>query len=155
MLARRVLEIAIGLLLIAIIGITLWQVAGRYFFGSSLSWALEATQLLHVWMIFLAAATAPHMRITILVDVLPRFLVQGTEILAFLVSLSMLYFVADGSIELIDLTSTDRFATLPLSQSLLFWGMVIGIALWAIRIVVTFPAALRSARPDPDGSQET
>ncbi|MBV5345256.1 MAG: TRAP transporter small permease subunit, partial [Rhodoferax sp.] len=47
------------------------QVLVRYAFGGSLVWSEELTRLLFVWMVLVAAVTAPRMQVDFLVDLLP------------------------------------------------------------------------------------
>jgi TRAP-type C4-dicarboxylate transport system permease small subunit len=63
--------LAAVLLLVVTVLITA-QVLVRYAFGGSLVWSEELTRLLFVWMVMVAAVTAPRMQVDFLVDLLPR-----------------------------------------------------------------------------------
>ncbi|WP_420393119.1 TRAP transporter small permease [Acuticoccus sp.] len=144
----RALDLVVGVLLVAIVAITLAGVVARYGLGTSLAWGPELTTLLYVWMIVLAAAKAGHMRITMIVDVLPPVGRQAARLVSLAISLACLAVLVDGSLALWDLTAGDRFTALPVSQSLFFVAVVVGGALWALVIVARF-AARRGDEPEP------
>ena len=52
----NLLEWIVGLLLLAIVLITLWQVFSRYIMDAPVTWSDEVAQLLLVWATFLGAA---------------------------------------------------------------------------------------------------
>jgi TRAP-type C4-dicarboxylate transport system permease small subunit len=55
--------------------LVLWNVAGRYLFGTGLTWAEEMSRLLFVWVVFLGSYIAlcrkGHMAIVMVVDRFP------------------------------------------------------------------------------------
>jgi TRAP-type C4-dicarboxylate transport system permease small subunit len=72
---RHLEEILGSLLLLAVCGITLFNVISRYLFNNPLSWAEEAASTLFVWLVMLGAALAlkdrQHFAVRIVVDRLP------------------------------------------------------------------------------------
>ncbi len=148
-LAGHLLDAVVGLVLLAIVAITVAGVVARYGLGASLPWTGELSVLLYVWMIALAAARAGHMRITMIVDALPPTLRRIAEGLALAVSLACLWLLVDGSITLWRLTAGDRFTALPLSQSLFFVAIVVGGSLWAVVLLARFVAPPRKAAAEP------
>src|SRR5262245_8261648 len=93
----NLLEWIVGLLLLAIVLITIWQVFSRYVLNSPLSWSDEVAQLLLVWAAFLGAAVGikrnSHLKIDFATGLLPvpaqRFAALFVSALVLVVAISM------------------------------------------------------------------
>ncbi len=72
---QKPLDVALALLLGALIAVILMQVFFRYVLGNALGWAEELSIFLFVWLVFLGAAAASrdrmHITVTALIDRLP------------------------------------------------------------------------------------
>ena len=79
--ASRLLDVAVGGLLIVVVAITLAQVVARYMLGTALIWSEEFTRLVHVWMVALAGVRAAHMRIEFFLDRMGRRTRLAAELL--------------------------------------------------------------------------
>lgn len=70
------LEIAVAALIVAATGIGFTEVIFRYVLGSSLGWSFEVLQIILVYITFvggfLASRKRGHLRVTVLVERLPR-----------------------------------------------------------------------------------
>ena len=80
-------------MMMAIAGLTFYQVIMRYVFSSASSWSEELIRFIFIWCSFMAAAIGVregiHIGINIFVNLLPRRLVPLTEIV---VNLAILVF---------------------------------------------------------------
>lgn len=108
-------EVAAGLLLLAVILLTLAQVAARYVLGVSLPWSEELNRLLFVWMAMIAAVGAPHMRIDALTLGLPPAARRGLILVSGVVSVLLLALLVWGAYAMMQLTANDRYTALGLS----------------------------------------
>ena len=81
------------MMMMAIAGLTFYQVIMRYVFNSASSWSEELIRFIFVWCSFIAAAVGVregiHIGINIFVNLLPQKLIPLTEIL---VNLALLIF---------------------------------------------------------------
>lgn len=87
----RILELVLLLAIIAMVGLTFWQVIGRYVLKISTPYAEELSRLSLVWCIFMGAAVSvrfdEHIRVTVLLNRFPkvlRFIIQLLTYLAIL-----------------------------------------------------------------------
>lgn len=79
------------IMMMAIAGLTFYQVIMRYVFSSASSWSEELIRFIFIWCSFIAAAVGVregiHIGINIFVNLLPRKVIPLTEILVNLVIL--------------------------------------------------------------------
>ena len=132
---RAGIDGAAALLLAAVTTLGIAQVVARYAFNASLVWSEEAIRLLYVWLVLVAAASAPHMRIGLVADRLrgPAALVLGAA--RTLVMLALLGLLVHGALTLNASFGADRYVTLGLSKSWYWTGAVVGALLWMGTIV--------------------
>jgi TRAP-type C4-dicarboxylate transport system permease small subunit len=64
----RILSTAIGLTLLGIFFLNLYQVGGRYLFGVGAVWIPDITRLLFIWMVFLGTALMHLRRMHLIID---------------------------------------------------------------------------------------
>lgn len=87
------LEIAAGLMLVAIVAVVLIGVIARYFLQIGFGWTEEAARFLLIWMTFLGAAAAvrrwSHFRLGLLITSMPRKLHRPIDVSAVCVVLIM------------------------------------------------------------------
>ncbi len=133
---QRAVDAIGALLLCAVLGVTLLQVAARYIFNWSVPWSEEMTRLLFVWMVMVAAASASHMRIDLFVAYLPKRLRRSLDLLLATGAASLLVLMGWQSFGLIALTHNDRYAALGLSVQFLYWAVPVGVALWLVRLAL-------------------
>ena len=143
-------EWIISLMLLAMTGLTFYQVVLRYVFNSGLSWALELTTVFFAIMIFTGVSygvrVGSHIGVDALVKLMPRGPRKAASILAVLLSLAYVGLVLTGAtqyvlkmkevgIELEDMP-IERWqvlAVMPLGLALtgwrflqILWGLVSG-----------------------------
>lgn len=140
---RPLIEVVSGLLLVAVLAVTLLQVAARYLFNWSMPWSEELTRLLFVWMVLIAAVGATHLRIDFLVARMPPALRRWLQLAIAALCAAMLGLMIWKAFGLIELTRNDRYVALGVSVQFLYWAVPIGCGLW---LAVIVGSALREFR---------
>ncbi len=133
--AGRILDVAVGGILVAIVCIALAQVAARDVFNASLTWSGELNRLLYIWLILLAAIRAPHMHITLLVDAVPRPAALGLRIVSAALALSMLALLFVHGQTVLTLQASDRFIGIPITKDWLYWPLLGVAGLWGLTVI--------------------
>ncbi|WP_227267984.1 TRAP transporter small permease [Roseobacter weihaiensis] len=128
---RTAIEGASALLLLSVTCLGIWQVISRYVFNASLVWSEEAIRLLYVWLVLIAAATAPHMHITLFSGRLTGRAAQLLKTVQTLVMLALLLLLVQGAVALNGSFGSDRYVTLGLSKSWYWTAAIVGGLLWA------------------------
>ena len=99
----RLEEWIISLMLLAMTGLTFWQVVMRYVFNSGMTWALELTTVFFAIMIFVGVSYGVRVGSHIGVDALVKMLSPGkrkaVSILAVVLSLVYVGFIFTGSMQ--------------------------------------------------------
>jgi TRAP-type transport system small permease protein len=142
--ASRLLDVAVGGLLIVVVAITLAQVVARYMLGTALIWSEEFTRLVHVWMVALAAVRAAHMRIEFFLDRMGRRTRLAAELLNATLSVLLLGLLARGAWSMVELTAYDTFTAMPVSVQYLHLSLVVAGSLW---LLVVLGRTWRLVRP--------
>lgn len=119
-----------ALLLAAVTLLGIAQVVARYALNASLVWSEEAIRLLYVWLVLVAAAGAPHMRIGLLADHLRGPAATALSLLRTLTTLALLALLVRGALTLNASFGSDRYVTLGLSKSWYWTGAIVGALLW-------------------------
>lgn len=140
---RAGIDGAAALLLAAVTILGIAQVVARYVFNSSLVWSEEAIRLLYVWLVLIAAATAPHMRIGLVSD-----RVRGTagvilRLVQTAIMLSLLALLVNGALTLNASFGNDRYVTLGIAKSWYWTGAIVGSLVWAGTILADLAAGYR------------
>ena len=146
--ARRIYQTVAGGLLLAVVIITLVQVAARYVFNFSLVWSEELNRLLYVWMILVAAIGASHMRIGLIADRLQGSAAWLVRSAVTLIGCSVLGLVVYGGWRLQTMFAFDRYIGLDLSKRYYFLAAVIAGSLWAFVIL------WQAIRHEPEETRE-
>lgn len=96
-------DILCGGTLVALLLVVLLQVFGRWL-GKSFAWTEETTRFLFIWMMFIAVAAgfnrAESSRVTVLIQLFPRFLQKICTALYFVFSIGFFCFMAKYGFEL-------------------------------------------------------
>ncbi len=130
----------LGLLVLAMTGVTLAQVVARYAFGAPLIWSEEAARYLFVWVSMIGAALAArqggHYALTALVERLPATAQRAAGIVAFAVSIGfLLVLLITGVNETMQAHLQDA-ATLPFRMSLPYAALPVGAALMLVHLLL-------------------
>lgn len=133
--ARRIFHTVSGGLLLAVVVLTLAQVAARYVFNFSLVWSGELNRLLYVWMILVAAIGASHMRIGLIADRLEGMVGRVVRAFVTLIGCSVLGLVVYGGWRLQTMFALDRYIGLDLSKRYYFLAAVVAGSLWGLTLI--------------------
>ncbi|MHB9092761.1 MAG: TRAP transporter small permease [Chloroflexota bacterium] len=120
----RAIEVVIGLVLIAIVLVTLTEVLFRYVFFSSIVWSTELNRFLFIWLTFLGGAVAVHHRLHFRLALLWRILTPrvrarleaGVDLVAFSFALVLL----TQGIDIVSRTSGQASSALSLPMPLVY-----------------------------------
>lgn len=130
----------LGLLVLAMTGVTLAQVVARYVFGTPLIWSEEAARYLFVWVSMFGAALAmrqgTHYALTALVERLPAAVQAASRVVTVVVSgvfLVVLFFT--GVEEMMQAHMQDA-ATLPFRMSVPYAALPVGAALMLMHLAL-------------------
>lgn len=141
---RRVPDVVAAALLVTITVLIAAQVLVRYVLGGSLVWSEELTRLLFVWMVLIAAATTPAMRVDMFVDLLPA---RGRALIRLLgeaVVIALTLLLAYGAWGMMDLTQYDTYMALGISLWWLYLSLFVSAGLWLLRSMATLARHLRA-----------
>ena len=99
----RLEEWIISLMLLAMTGLTFWQVVMRYVFNSGMTWALELTTVFFAIMIFVGVSygvrVGSHIGVDALVKMLSPVKRKAVSMLAVVLSLVYVGFIFTGSMQ--------------------------------------------------------
>ncbi len=130
----------LGLLVVAMTGVTLAQVVARYVFGAPLIWSEEAARYLFVWVSMFGAALAArqgaHYALTALVERLPRAAQLAAQWLTVLVAAGFLLILFFTGIEEMMQAHMQDAATLPFRMSLPYAALPVGAALMLVHVLL-------------------
>ena len=132
---RSGIDGAAAILMAAVTVLGISQVIARYVFNSSLIWSEELIRLLYVWLVLVAAATAPHMKITLLSDLATGWTALALKAVHTIVMLGILFLLVDGALRLNASFGNDRYVTLGIEKSWYWTGAIVGALLWVGTIV--------------------
>ena len=130
----------------AVVGLTLVQVAGRYIFNTSLVWSEELNRLLYVYLILFAAVNALHMRIGLFRDKLRGRLRSAIDFIIMTLSLAILILLIYGAWVMAEFISGDIYIGLKISKKYPYLALVFTGILWAVVIIYRTWVDYRSAR---------
>jgi TRAP-type C4-dicarboxylate transport system permease small subunit len=120
------------------------QVLVRYAFGGSLVWSEELTRLLFVWMVMVAAVTAPRMQVDFLVDLFPARLRALQRILVEFVVMGLTIILIQGAWGMMDLRQFDTYIALGISVSWVYLSLCLAGFAWLLRSLATVIAQWRT-----------
>lgn len=132
-----------SLLLLAVTVLVCAQVLVRYALGGSLVWSEELTRLLFVWMVLVAAVSAPRMQVDFIVSLLPPRLRALQRLLVELLVIGLTVVLIQGAWGMMDLRQFDNYITLGISVRWLYLSLFLAGMAWLIRSVAIVIAQLR------------
>ena len=128
---RRVPDIVAAALLATITVLIAAQVLVRYVLGGSL-----------VWMVLIAAASTPPMRVDMFVELLPARGQALVRLLGEIVVIALTLLLIYGAWGMMDLTQYDTYMALGISLWWLYLGLFVGAGLWLLRSLTTLAGHL-------------
>jgi TRAP-type C4-dicarboxylate transport system permease small subunit len=136
----RIETALLGLLVVAMTGVTLAQVVARYVFGAPLIWSEEAARYLFVWVSMFGAALAArqgeHYALTALVERLPAQAQALARIVTLIVTASFLLILLVTGIEEMMQAHLQDAATLPMRMSLPYAALPVGATLMLVHLLL-------------------
>ena len=124
-----------ALLLAAVTILGIAQVIARYVFNASLVWSEELIRLLYVWLVLVAATTAPHMRVGLVADAATGWLGAGLRVFRTLVVVALLVVLIQGALTLNASLGSDRYVTLGITKSWYWSGTIVCGVLWIVTLL--------------------
>ena len=140
----RLPDLLAAVLLFVITILVTAQVLVRYALGGSLVWSEELTRLLFVWMVLVAAITAPRMQVDFLVDLLPPRLRAFQRILVEFVVMGLTIVLIQGAWGMMDLRQFDTYIALGISVSWVYLSLFLAGFAWLLRSLATVVAHWRT-----------
>ena len=135
-LAARLAKIpdALAATLLAVVTVLVTaQVVVRYGTSGSLVWSEELTRLLFVWMVLVAAVTAPRMQVDFLVELMPARGQALLRLLSELLVIAITGVLIYGAWGMMDLTEFDNYIALGISVRWLYLSMFLAAIVWLLR----------------------
>ena len=140
----RLPDVLAAVLLCVITFLVTAQVLVRYALGGSLVWSEELTRLLFVWMVLVAAVTAPRMQVDFLVDLLPPRLRALQRILVEFVVMGLTIVLIQGAWGMMDLRQFDTYIALGISVSWVYLSLFLAGFAWVLSSLATVVANWRT-----------
>jgi TRAP-type C4-dicarboxylate transport system permease small subunit len=132
--------VLLGLLVLAMTGVTLAQVGARYLLGAPLIWSEEAARYLFVWVSMIGAALAvrqgAHYALTALVEQLPPAARAIARWGGFAVSLAFVLILLKTGVNETLQAHLQESATLPFRMSLPYAALPVGAALMLVHLLL-------------------
>ncbi|PSK87542.1 TRAP-type C4-dicarboxylate transport system permease small subunit [Limimaricola soesokkakensis] len=134
----QVLEGIVILIFLGMLAAMFVQVVSRYALGIGVPWTDETARFLYIGQIFLGAAIAQrhgaHIRVTLLLDLLPpavsRIVASLADLLLLLTALALLV----GTYEMTLRTSNVKASTLPITMAAIYAVQGLGIGLYTLLV---------------------
>lgn len=140
----RALDALLALIMLVITTLTLAQVIWRYTIGTSFTWSEELNLLLWAWIIALAAIKAQHLRISMLLSLLPYKAQIVLYVFRWLLTMGLLGVLFYFGLGMVQLTASDRYIELHfVSRKWLFMSITVCVVPWAIVATVRMIRALK------------
>jgi TRAP-type C4-dicarboxylate transport system permease small subunit len=150
-LLRRCVEVVLVLLLVAMFGAVLAQVAGRYLFNFSIAWATEFASYAQIWMVLLGAGYAMrarlHVSIDTLVAALPPLLGRAMMVPILGLCLWFLWVVWEGGWLLLEIGQIQTSAGLGLPMTVPYAALPASAAYLTLETLIAMGAVILGRAP--------
>ena len=128
------------------------QVFSRYVLNHSLFWSEELARYLFIYLVFLSGAMAlrqdRHIQVTVFVDLLPAALKRAIIVLGELLMLGFAGVVLVEGVRLAAMVWTVPTAAMEIPWSLVYLGLILGMALMVLALVGSLWARLMGRREE-------
>lgn len=142
--------------LVALTGSVLWGVLTRYVTEQPAVWTTELSGILFTWVVFIGAMTAHregrHIRVTLLVDLLPRPVRRAVRGLSNLILSAFLLYVTWLALLMMQKGATRPSPVLHIPFSWVYLATVIAFAGMSLVSVLRLLGLV--AEPEPDGAED-
>lgn len=152
---RRTVDITLILLLAAMFGAVLAQIAGRYLFNFSIAWATEFASYAQIWMVLLGAGyamrTRQHVAIDTLVAALPPLLGRAAMVPILGLCLWFLWVVWEGGWLLLEIGQIQTSAGLGVSMTVPYAALPASAAYLALETLIAMGGVILGRAPVASG----
>jgi TRAP-type C4-dicarboxylate transport system permease small subunit len=152
---RRAVDIMLILLLAAMFGAVLAQIAGRYLFNFSIAWATEFASYAQIWMVLLGAGyamrTRQHVAIDTLVAALPPLLGRAAMVPILALCLWFLWVVWEGGWLLLEIGQIQTSAGLGVSMTVPYAALPASAAYLALETLIAMGGVILGRAPVASG----
>ena len=150
---RRIVNAVAILLLVAMTGLILFQILGRYVFNYSISWSEEAAIFAQVWLVMLGSGIAMRNRNHVGVDVLiircPPAVQRVARAASFLLGVWLLVVIIVGSFSLIAIGLIVKSAAMQIPLAIPYVAMPVGLSYFLLEFGLATLPEIRGARIEP------
>jgi TRAP-type transport system small permease protein len=154
--AKSVFEMACGIVLALFTALVLYSVAMRYFFNNPPMWGEDIPKLLFVWLSFVGGGLAYmlgyNIRMTSVVESLPRPAQVAIELAMRALTIAMLVVIVWYSIPIVELSMYRRVLATGLSDGWTYIALPIGAVLMIGNEAVRMWLAVLGEHTDDDSS---
>jgi TRAP-type C4-dicarboxylate transport system permease small subunit len=140
-----------GVLMLAMTGVMIYALTARYFFNKPPLWSEDVPRTIFVWMsmitLGLAIKLGLNIRVTTLLDIMPRTVRLWTEIVMHVLVLGMIALLIWFTLPIMRLKSSAVMLSTGWSEAVLVAPMIVGFALafvYQLRALLRTVQALRS-----------
>lgn len=134
----------------SMVGVIFFQVIMRYVFNNSSSWSEELGKFLFVWISWLGISIGhrrrEHIRITLLVDKLPRKLNKFFEAISELILIIICSITMYYGVIMIGIQKNVPYAGIKISTSWGYLSLVLGCGIFILRAIVHLVQAIESMK---------
>jgi TRAP-type C4-dicarboxylate transport system permease small subunit len=153
----RLESVILGLLVLAMTGVTLAQVIWRYVLNEPLIWSEEAARYLFVWLSLIGASLAvkegAHYLLDAMAEKLPAKLRLVVSAIVFVITVGFLVILLKTGINETRQASLQDAATLPIHMSLAYLAIPVGAALMLFHTIAGLFQPKPPKEPFPEATE--
>ncbi len=147
---RRIVDAVAIVLLLAMTGLILFQILGRYVFNYSISWSEEAAIYSQIWLVMLGSGIAMrnrnHVGVDVLIALCPQVVQRVAKAASFLLGVWLLIVIIIGSFSLIAIGLIVKSAAMQIPLAIPYFAMPVGLSYFLLEFGL---ATLPEIRGDP------
>ena len=150
---RRIVDVVSILLLLAMTGLILFQILGRYVFNYSIAWSEEAAIFSQVWLVMLGTGIAMrnrnHVGVDVLIAICPRAVQRIAKAASFLLGVWLLIVIIIGSFSLIAIGLIVKSAALQIPLAIPYIALPVGLSYFLLEFALATLPEIRDGPIEP------
>ncbi len=150
---RRIVDVVSILLLLAMTGLILFQILGRYVFNYSIAWSEEAAIFSQVWLVMLGTGIAMrnrnHVGVDVLIAICPRAVQRIAKAASFLLGVWLLIVIIIGSFSLIAIGLIVKSAALQIPLAIPYIALPVGLSYFLLEFGLATLPEIRDGPIEP------
>ena len=150
---RRIVDVGSILLLLAMTGLILFQILGRYVFNYSISWSEEAAIFAQVWLVMLGSGIAMrnrnHVGVDVLIAMCPTAVQRVAKAVSFLLGVWLLIVIIVGSFSLIAIGLVVKSAAMQIPLAVPYIALPVGLSYFLLEFGLATLPEIRGAPVEP------